>query len=63
MAAWEAVGSKLSLEGASPSCPQQCEWVRCLELRGRAGCVQSVQNPIKCPTSQGWAGTVSCLLR
>lgn len=42
MAAWEAVGSKLSLEGASPSCPQQCEWVRCLELRGRAGHVQSV---------------------
>lgn len=38
----EAVGWKLSLEGASPGCPQQCEWVRCLELRGRAGRVPSV---------------------
>lgn len=41
MATREAVGRKLSLEGASPSCPQQCEWVRCLELRGRAGRVLS----------------------
>lgn len=49
MAAREAVGWKPSLEGASPSCPQQCEWVRCLEPRGRAGRVLSVQNPIKRP--------------
>lgn len=42
MATREATGWKLSLEGASPSCPQQCEWVRCLELRGRAGRVLSV---------------------
>lgn len=42
MATQEAVGWKLSLEGVSPSCPQQCEWVRCLELRGRAGCALSV---------------------
>lgn len=42
MATREAVGWKLSLEGASPSCPQQCEWVRCLQLRSRAGRVLSV---------------------
>lgn len=42
MATREAVVWKLSLEGVSPSCPQHCEWVRCLELRGRAGCVLSV---------------------
>lgn len=53
MATREAMGWKLSLEAASPSFPQQCEWVRCLELRGRAGRVLSVQNPIKRPQSQG----------
>lgn len=42
MATREAMGWKLSLEAASPSFPQQCEWVRCLELRGRAGRVLSV---------------------
>lgn len=48
MATQEAVGWKLSLEGVSPSCPQQCEWVRCLELRGRAGyvlCAESYRMP------------------
>lgn len=42
-----ALGWKLSPEGASPGCPQQCERVRCLELRGRAAmsclCAESYQ--------------------
>lgn len=54
----EAVGWKLSLEGPPPGCPQQCERVWCLELRGRAGHVLSVQNPIRCPQSPGAAGRV-----
>lgn len=47
MATQAALVWKLSPEGASPGCPQQCEWVRCLELRGRAGvsclCAESYQ--------------------
>lgn len=39
-------GWELSLKGAVPSCPQQCEWVRCLELKGRAGheCLQALSH-------------------
>lgn len=48
MATQVALLWKLSPEGASPGCSQQCEWVRCLELRGRAGvfclCAESRQS-------------------
>lgn len=50
MATQVALGWKLSPEGTSPGCPQQCEWVRCLELRGRASmsclCAEPYQMPL-----------------
>lgn len=60
--AWGLPGScgwELSLEGAVPSCPQQCEWVRCLELKGRAGheCLQALSHV--CPQPQGQTGRQS----
>lgn len=59
----EAVGWKLSLEGPPLGCPQQCEWVRCLELRGRAGHVLSVCRILSDAASPRGQQAECCLLR
>lgn len=49
-------GWKLSLEGAVPSCPQQCEWVRCLELRGQGWARPVCADPAACMPPAPGAG-------